>query len=148
MREAKSSRFLYSFWQLRQSLLSRLEPALKAHHDLSLAELFLLHSLLSQDCNNPSELIERLGIPAHGISRKLEALERRGLILRQLDKEDKRKRHISITAKGETLLAESFHTLDSEVGDLLSVLNEQDLDMFLQLLDKLTSNSASSSSNV
>jgi DNA-binding MarR family transcriptional regulator len=131
---------MHTFWRLRQVLFARVSPVLRAAHDLEMAEVFLLEYIGRSDLS-PSEIAGALHLPAHAISRKLDALEKRGLIRRSLDPHDARRRVLELTPSGETLLKEAARTLEEQVASLLDVLTPDTLSTMLGTMEQLTEGS-------
>ena len=136
LRNAKVDRFMQAFWGVRQHMYHHLNPLMQEKHNLELSEYFLLLHIHKTDCN-PSELAEILQIPPHGISRKLDSLQKLKLISRKLDPQDARKRILSVSKKGETKLQEAQETMNQETHSMLESLNPEELEQLLTLLEKL-----------
>ena len=129
-------RFMYGFWRIRQNLANRLNPLLKESYGISLAEHFLLEYIASSDLK-PTELAQKLQIPTHSISKKLESLQSAKLIKRSLDPDDARKRVLTVTKKGSETLEKTTKLIAKSIGDYLSRLEEDGLEPFLKALEKL-----------
>ncbi len=128
---------MHSFWRLRQVLVERVSPVLREAYDLEIAEVFLLEYIGKSDLS-PSEIAEQMRIPAHAISRKLDVLEKRRLIVRSLDPNDARRRVLALTPAGETLLERAAVLLERQVAELLSVLSDETLTSMLAAMDLVT----------
>jgi DNA-binding MarR family transcriptional regulator len=131
-----TKRFMLGFWNLRHKLIKEIGGKLHNSYDIDTAEMFLLQHILEHDVS-PSDLAERLQIPAHGISRKLENLQTLGLLERTLHPEDARKRVLTITEKGKKTLKASLAMMDEELQTMLSVLDQKSLEGFVRNLEKL-----------
>ncbi len=129
-------RFMYSFWRIRQNLTTKLNPILKESYGISLAEHFLLEYISCSDLR-PTELAEKLQIPAHTISKKLESLQSAKLIKRTLDPDDARKRVLTVTAKGEKILKSTAEIISTNVADYLKKLDKDGLEPFLATMERL-----------
>lgn len=137
LRDTTSHRFLRGYWKLRQHFVARVNPRLRSRYGLELPEVFLLHFSAVSDLS-PGEIAGAMHLPPHAISRRLELLERHGLIERQLDPEDARRRVLRVTAKGQALLDEALGTLDESVNEVLGRLPEEALEPFIRALETLT----------
>jgi DNA-binding MarR family transcriptional regulator len=129
--------FLSRFWTVRQHLFRHVTPIMHQQEGLELSEYFLLKHI-SEDNDSPSEIAEHLQIPAHGISRKLDNLQKQGLINRSLDPEDARKRILQITDQGRNTLSAAQKIMNREVNQMLSKLSSEELELLLKLLGKLS----------
>jgi DNA-binding MarR family transcriptional regulator len=98
----------------------------------------VLH-LLSVGDLNMSELVARLGVTLPTVSGVVDRLVDRGLIARRANPSDRRRVFVGITPAGTELL-DRFRDLNSrQVGDLLAVLDDADLERvrgFLAVLDR------------
>jgi DNA-binding MarR family transcriptional regulator len=130
-------RFLKGFWNLRQKLFKDIGGKLRLAYGIELSYIQILRYISEYDFT-PSQLAEEMQIPAHGISRALEALEAQQLLERSLDPHDGRKRKLTITKKGQTILQKSNAIIEKEVNKILAVLPKKDLDSFLNHLEKLS----------
>lgn len=137
LRDTTAHRFLRGYWKLRQHFVARVNPHLRARYGLELPEIFLLHFSAVSDLS-PGEIAEAMHLPPHAISRRLEVLERHGLIERQLDPHDARRRVLRVTAEGQALLDEALGTLDERVNEVLGRLPEEALEPFIRALETLT----------
>lgn len=131
-----SYRFLYSFWHLKNQLPKMINPKLSAQHNLDMAEVFLLRHIRDSDMS-PSEIADRMQIPAHNISRKLDSLEKGGLIARALDPQDARRRVLTLTAAGKRTLESASKVLEHEVSSMLGALEPERLELFLSAMETL-----------
>jgi DNA-binding MarR family transcriptional regulator len=127
---------MYGFWNLRNRLAREVGGKLQDAHNIDLADFYLLQHVLEHDLS-PSELAEKLQIPAHGISRKLENLESLGMLERKLHPKDARKRVLTVTKKGQKTLQASQAMMHTELETFLSVLDEHELEVFVKQLAKL-----------
>ncbi len=114
--------------------MARVAPALREAHDLEIPEVLLLEYIGQSDLS-PSEIAEAMKIPAHAISRKLDGLEKRELIVRSLDPNDARRRVLELTPSGEHTLREAAALLEQRIADLLRVLPVDTLGTVLDAFD-------------
>ena len=128
---------MHGFWGLRQLFVERVSPALREEVGLELPEVFLLEHIGHSDLS-PSEIAAQMRLPAHAISRRLDALEKRQLITRRLAPEDARRRVLTLTPAGETLFRAAAATLEEQVTQLLEVLEPAVLEALLGALEHLT----------
>ena len=128
---------MHGFWGLRQLFVERVSPALREEVGLELPEVFLLEHIGHSDLS-PSEIAAQMRLPAHAISRRLDALEKRQLITRRLAPEDARRRVLTLTPAGETLFEAAAATLEEQVTQLLEVLEPAVLETLLSALEHLT----------
>lgn len=76
------------------------------HTEVSLPEARILYELAQRERSSPTELIRDLGIDPGQLSRTLQALQRRQLVLRRTSRADKRQTEIALAARGRAVFAE------------------------------------------
>jgi DNA-binding MarR family transcriptional regulator len=131
-----TKRFMHGFWNLRHKLIKEIGSKLHDSYGIDMAEMFLLQHVL-EHAVSPTELSEMLQIPTHGISRKLENLQRLGLLERKLHPQDARRRVLTVTGKGKATLENSLGMMDAELQTMLATLDKASLEQFIDNLEKL-----------
>lgn len=134
--EATTFAFLHAFWSVRQRIFRQIGPVLREQHDLDLPEHFLLGYVAGTDLS-PTEIAEALALPAHTISRRLDALEQRGYLTRHIHPGDARKRILATTEAGRVAQEAAARTLHEELARLLSAVPPSDLETCVATLDRL-----------
>jgi DNA-binding MarR family transcriptional regulator len=134
--DAAVAGFMRNFWSLRQRFVEHISPELRERVGLDVPEVFLLHYIGASDLS-PSEIAAQMRLPAHAISRRLDALEKRSLIKRSLDPDDARRRVLQLTPAGQGLLREAAALLEQQVAALLGTLDEGVRDGMLRALEGL-----------
>ncbi len=86
---------------------------------------------------NQTKIAKLLGKDKATISRSLSSLEKKELITRVNDANNKRSNKISLTKKGEEILESTISSVTSFREELRSKISEQEHEMFLNILDKL-----------
>ena len=132
-----ATRFMHSYWNLRQLFVDQVSPRLREQIGLEVPEVFLLE-YIGKSSLSPSEIAVQMRLPPHAISRRLDALEKRHLITRRVGAGDARRRVLSLTAKGKAVAEEASGLLDSYVSEILSVLEPATVDTLLGTLEELT----------
>ena len=113
-----------------------------ARHRLSLAEFDVLATLrrAPPPCElTPSELQRSVVITSGGLSKVLQQLEARDLVVRSTTKEDRRVKPVRLTAKATKLIEQSMAELMEFVSTAIrSRLNNKEIDQLTALLVKLS----------
>lgn len=126
-----------SFWDVRRVFVERISPQLKARCGLDVPEVFLLEHITLRGLG-PTEIAEQMRLPPHAISRRLDGLEKQGYLERSLDPEDARRRILTLTPLGKARYQEGLRLLGEEMSARLSVLDEQELQVLLLGLERLS----------
>ena len=109
-------------------------------NDLNTAQGRIIFSLWQNDDISISELAQQTALGKTTLTSMLDRLEKSGYIVRNVDKEDKRKTRVALTAKSKSL--ESRHeTVSKEMTTLFYAgLSENQIDEFERLLEHILSN--------
>lgn len=86
---------------------------------------------------HPSSIAERTSVDADKVTRAVDRLVNRGLVARKVDKEDRRRVVLTLTARGRRVHAELDHVRRVVEAEFLSVLDPAELRGFLAAMDKL-----------
>jgi DNA-binding MarR family transcriptional regulator len=80
------------------------------------------------------DLADRLGIDPPAVTRKVQQLERAGLILRTTDPDDARACRLKLTRKGRSAIDRLLQAHEKWIDDLLRGWSQQDQEDFARLL--------------
>jgi DNA-binding MarR family transcriptional regulator len=105
------------------------------HSPFSLAEARVLYEVAHRDRPTATQLAEALDLDPGYLSRLLRGLRHRGLLTARAAREDRRHRHLALTARGR----KTFGVLDArataEIAALLERLTDDERDRLLASLD-------------
>lgn len=143
MKQQKGSRLLYSCLTMRRQLSKLLSTGnLSQGEYLVLRNIWLSNHDLSGDSKygniKAADLSELLELSRPSITRILNDLERKGLITRNIDKNDRRRVHIELTNSGLKALETANSRLLHIAERLVVSLGDSDTDKLIELIDKLT----------
>ncbi len=128
---AASVRRFNRFYTRRIGLLSTRH----LHSPFSLAEARVLYEVAHRDRPTATQLAEALDLDPGYLSRLLRGLRLRGLLTARAAREDRRHRHLALTARGR----KTFGVLDArataEIAALLERLTDDERDRLLASLD-------------
>jgi len=99
--------------------------------------LMLISMLKSESDLTPSEIAKSMGVTMPAITHVLNALEKEGLLTRQIVQDDKRMFHIALTEKGMKYVKEIEKEYFDTMYELVSFLGEEDSMSLIQLLGKI-----------
>jgi DNA-binding MarR family transcriptional regulator len=128
--------------------MSRAMNQVKAHDvltrragvDLDRSGAALLYSLYSEGENvRLTELAERLGVDAPGVTRKVQQLERAGLLSRAPDPDDARAMRLSLTAAGRRSIDRLLQVREAWIEGALEGWSTADRREFARLLAQFAS---------
>ena len=106
-------------------------------------------SLLAQGGEKSvSELAKALDVSAGAITQLSEPLKVSGLIKREIDREDRRKINIKLTAKGEVRLKAFTKEALEKLSKLLEPLTREELEAFKNINRKIVSNVVKKKENI
>ena len=103
--------------------LGLIEPKL-LHSPFTLQEARILYEIRHRPACTATDLTRDLGLDPGFVSRTLQALQRRQIVMRKPSRDDGRVNELSLTAKGRTAQAELERRSREEVGSLLASLDE------------------------
>lgn len=123
----------------------KLESAFSTECDIQMNELAILQSIAGE-CNCPKcsgmnlnmpDIQKKLQITKPAISYILNALEKKGYITREIDREDRRKISINITPAGKTAARQGAGKCSGMWDALLEYFGEEDMERLIDLLTRL-----------
>jgi DNA-binding MarR family transcriptional regulator len=129
-------RLVHGLAGARRRLETHATPAMQRAVALDLDDFVFLETIAMTDLS-PGEIAAALRIPPHGVSRRLAALERAGLVRRALDPEDARRRVLTVTPHGRTTLTSAHATLEARVAPMLRELGAERSHALLDALTRL-----------
>lgn len=116
-KEEQISRMAELIFTLRQKCAQK-DIYFLRESDVSTAEYSCLIQFFNQEESGMKELGERLDISPGGVTRIVTSLEEKGIVDRQISKEDRREIRVALTARGKRLVQKirrSSHDLHSEI---------------------------------
>jgi len=121
------------FDELPQQNISKL---LQKFNHTSKGEPFALCFLLQKGGACPIDMSMAAGCSAARISALLESLEKKGLVQRALDKNDRRRTLVSLTEQGETIAKTIWSNRTALLHSIFTEMGEKDSKEFLRLTTK------------
>ncbi len=106
-------------------------------YDLTVSQLFILLALYENDGVSAQELSSKLALGASTLTGILDRLERKGLIKRQINMNDRRSIIVSLTEKGKGLKDELWKIYEKVNGELRSALSQKEIEDLYRIMEKL-----------
>ena len=127
----------YRIYRLSRLLRHNLRQILvNAGLDVSPEQYFMLYRLYQKDGVPQAQLAD----PAFGdypnMTRMIDGLEKKGLVERRNDPEDRRRYLITLLEKGRTLMKEVEPAILAERGRIHAAFKDGELDVFTESLDR------------
>ena len=106
--------FMHTWFRLGQAIKREVVPLLERKHGADFFDFMVLRSI-SDGALYPGQVAEACVVEPSKISRALDGLVKRGLIVRSLDPVDSRRVRLELTAEGDGLLQDVFKTVRSRM---------------------------------
>ncbi len=120
-------------------MLRYLNSCLKKH-DITLEQWAVLMSLNADKQINQKQLSEITDKDQTTLTRILDVLQRKELIQRQMDEQDRRAFIILLTSSGNALKQEVVKTTEQAYEKILFNIPRKDLELFTDVLTKMNNN--------
>jgi MarR family 2-MHQ and catechol resistance regulon transcriptional repressor len=131
---------LGGFVKLRRaanSLAARLNPVLAQAHGLTESQFGVLEALWHLGPMAQARLCQKLLVSGSNLTTVLDNLERRGLVRRNPDPDDRRAHLVSLTPAGRALIAEAFPGHAARITALFGALTQEEQRTLGRLCRKL-----------
>lgn len=121
---------------MTQAIISKRFDARLSVHSISLNDFMILFHLdiAPGQKLRRIDLAEMVGLSASGVTRKLQPLEKIGLVRRESNKRDARVSFVKLTESGMRVLKESFASAELAASELFPLEEEPELKKTNQLL--------------
>ncbi|MEO9275202.1 MarR family transcriptional regulator [Marinomonas sp. 5E14-1] len=124
-------------YKLSSLLLLELESLIKNNSSLNLASWRALRGLSTIESSSQKELVQFANVDQGQMSRALTDLEKKGFVISQRSKEDKRSWRFSITEEGQLYHTQLSPIVDSFHQELTNSLTASELETYVQLSAKV-----------
>jgi len=134
------SDFLHSLFLLKSLLAAEFGKSDKTDPlNLSMPEYVLAKKVAEAQSGNTdlTEIREYLAISKAAISQMLSTLEKRGLIIREIDPQNRRNLIVSITPAGGAALQRKDAEVNNRITKIISRMGQQNALQFVQLIKEM-----------
>lgn len=107
---------------------------------ISIGQWYILRVLWNEDAITQREIASRIGMSEPNIVTALRDLEAQGIIGRQVDDKDNRRRIVRLTKKGKTLKSRLMPAAVQVNADIMKGLSVEDHAAFIDLILRIRSN--------
>jgi DNA-binding MarR family transcriptional regulator len=105
---------------------------------ISYAEYNCLIQFFDADTINMKELAARLDITPAGVTRIVGSLDRRGIVHRRIDRNDRREIKVVLTRKGKRIVRDIHQASLDLHSEIISHIGPKDRDSIIQGIEQLT----------
>ena len=128
---------LHSLFLLKSSLNSEFGKKSDSE-DLTMPEYALMRQFaLEDDTTDLTSVREYLAVTKASVSQMLASLEKRGLLVRQIDPTNRRNLIVTLTSEGIERLRQKEFQVERRLRELLAELGETDALQFITLINKM-----------
>jgi MarR family 2-MHQ and catechol resistance regulon transcriptional repressor len=106
-------------------------------HNISRENFMILELLYSKGPHPVQKISETFSIPSGSITYVVDKLEKKGLVARQPNPNDRRASNVVITEEGRTLFNEIFPKHTATVSENLSFVTSEEKEQLIALLKKI-----------
>lgn len=124
-------------WLNGMQSLHRVKPQRNINEAMQ-GEAFVLNYVASHhDVVLPGEISQEMDVSSARIATALNSLEKKGLITRQIDLNDRRKILVGITKEGKEFADKHRQKILSVIAKMLELLGEHDAKEYVRIMKKL-----------
>lgn len=109
----------------------------KIHSDLTTEQFPTLQYIRDHKQCTSTDIAGKFGIGKSAVTAQINRLHEKGLIKRIRDNKDRRNIYLYVTAKGEELITYTEKELYGEISKHLANFNQEDIQTFIELLERL-----------
>ena len=123
-------------YQIRKTWLemSKLYNEIAIEHDITLPMGFTLLAINPEKGTPVTKIAPRMGMEPNSLSRLINSLESKGLIIRKKDKADKRQVFICLTEEGKHMRDLSYKVVFDLNNRLMREIDPQRMQVFLEVI--------------
>ena len=130
---AETTTFLRNMHGLNMSIVQQLSPILEKQQGIDLRLFYILH-VIDGGAVHPGAIAQEMKLPNSLVTKHLDQLAERSMLLRSIDPDDSRRIRVSLTPRGLDIMNGSDAILAELVGRRLSHIPEDRRASFLATL--------------
>lgn len=126
-------------YQLRSKWLaiSKMYNEMASEQDGTMSMAFILLTLNDKQGTLVTKIAPRMGMEPNSLSRILKSMEKKGLIYRKKEKEDKRKVYMCLTDYGITMRKDALKAVFNLESAIHSTVNPEKMEIFFEVMEKI-----------
>jgi DNA-binding MarR family transcriptional regulator len=131
------ARTVYLIKRIETEVTSKMNVVL-SEFDITISQFIVLNFVSNnQNDFSSAQLSRRFKMTPQSMNETVSSLQRKELILKNVDKENKRILRISLTEKGQNVLNNCNLAIDHVENDMFSTLSTSDLQIFRELIGRI-----------
>ncbi|RKD30281.1 MarR family winged helix-turn-helix transcriptional regulator [Lacrimispora algidixylanolytica] len=116
----------------KRNISKKLDDSMRGEH-------FVLNYISEHEGNvTPSDISNEMGITSARIAAALNGLEKKGLIIRSIDPQDRRRILIDMTDSGKEQVGNHYEKVLSTTTNMLRHLGEEDAKNYIRIMKKMS----------
>jgi DNA-binding MarR family transcriptional regulator len=132
----ETTMFLRNMHGLNMSIVQQLSPVLEQQQGIDLRLYYILH-VIEGGAVHPGAIAQEMKLPNSLVTKHLDQLAERALLLRSIDPHDSRRIRVSLTPRGQEIMKVSDDVLAEMVGRRLARIPDDRRASFLATLIEL-----------
>lgn len=126
-------------YQLRSKWLaiSKMYNEMAAAQDGTMSMAFILLTINDKEGTPVTKIAPRMGMEPNSLSRILLSMEKKGLIYRKKDKQDKRKVYMCLTDHGLKMRKQSLNAVFALETAIYEIVTHEKMEIFFEVMGKI-----------
>ena len=123
-----------------QAMRVKMEQEVLSKYNLSWTAFAMLYNLWIWNAMETRNLAKSMGVTVATVSSVANTMEKRGLVQRSVDPNDRRLVLLSLTEEGKNVMDELFPDFNRKESEIVAGLNEDDLAYLARMLRRINKN--------
>jgi DNA-binding MarR family transcriptional regulator len=124
-------------YEIMYKMSHHANAVMEKRKSLDFSQFKLLMMITEEPDSNQKTLADCVGITQAGMSKTILNLEKKGIIVSEINKNNRRERRLVITELGKQLLQENMQPIEELSDQLFSALTPKEVDTLEAILQKL-----------
>ena len=142
MEQNLETQLIHSIFQFKKLITSGLGMDTADKNSINMTELILMNGFAGNTADSdknvgPAAIREYLSISKGAVSQMLGSLEKKGLINRDIDKNNRRNLIVTLTPEGHQLLESQYNDFSDRLATIISRLGEEDVRQMVTIVNRM-----------